>query len=137
MYSITLNGTHRRTAQCKVHLGSGTEETAISVREVEGCHRQGFQRLWAPPGYGDLLQYMRWEILATDDNKPEVVRNLARAKKVWSRISRILSREGTTHRVSGLFFKAVIQAVLLFRAETWVVTPPHGQGPGGVSDPGV
>ena len=30
----------------------------------------------------------------------------------------ILSREVATPRVSGLFFKAVIQAVLLFRAET-------------------
>ena len=37
--------------------------------------------------------------------------------------------------VSGFFFKAMIQAVLLFGADTWLVTPPHGQVPGGVSDP--
>ena len=55
---------------------------------------------------------------------------MARAKKVWSRISHILSREGSTHRVSGLFFKAVIQAVLLFRADTWVVTPRMGKALG-------
>ena len=39
---------------------------------------------------------------------------------------RILSREGATPRVSGLFFKAVIQVVLLLGAETWVVTPRMG-----------
>ena len=35
----------------------------------------------------------------------------------------ILSREGANKRVSGGFFKAVVQKVLLFREETWVVTP--------------
>ena len=36
---------------------------------------------------------------------------------------RILSREGADKRVSGKFFKAVVQVVLLFGAETWVLTP--------------
>ena len=57
---------------------------------------------------------------------PEMVSNLSQAKIVWSRMLRILSREGATPRVSGFFFKAVIQAVLLFGAETWVVTPCMG-----------
>ena len=35
-------------------------------------------------------------------------------------------------QVSGFFFKAVIQAVLLFRAETLVVTPRMGKALGGV-----
>ena len=34
-----------------------------------------------------------------------------------------MRREGTTPRISGNFFKAVVQQVLLFWAETWVVTP--------------
>ena len=29
---------------------------AISSGEGEGGHRQGFQRIWAPPGDGELLQ---------------------------------------------------------------------------------
>ena len=36
--------------------GRGAEETAISSGVGEVGHRQGFQRLWAPPGDGDLLQ---------------------------------------------------------------------------------
>ena len=35
---------------------------------------------------------------------------------------RILSREGADKRVSGNFFNAVVQAVLLFGVETWVLT---------------
>ena len=42
--------------QGTVHQGSGVEETAICGGGGEGGHCQGFQRLWAPPGDGDLLQ---------------------------------------------------------------------------------
>ena len=35
-----------------------------------------------------------------------------------------------------LIFKAVIQVILLFGVETWVVTPSMGKALGGGSDPG-
>ena len=46
-------------AHVTVNLGSGAEETTIISRGGEGGHRQGFQRLWAPPGDGDFLQMPR------------------------------------------------------------------------------
>ena len=49
-----------------------------------------------------------------------------RENTVWRIMSRILRREGLTPWVSRYFFKAVIQAVLFFGAETWVVTPHMG-----------
>ena len=52
--------------------------------------------------------------------------NLARAKTVRRRMSWILSREGAMPRVSGLFLKYMIQAVMFFRAETWVATTRMG-----------
>ena len=39
------------------------------------------------------------------------------------RMMRILSREGADLKVLGHFFKVVVQAVLLFGAKTWVLTP--------------
>ena len=42
-----------------MHSGSGSEETEFSGGGGEGGHHQGFQRLWAPPGDGDLLQIPR------------------------------------------------------------------------------
>ena len=36
---------------------------------------------------------------------------------------RILSQEGEDSKVLGHLFKAVVQAVLLFRVETWVLNP--------------
>ena len=45
---------------------------------------------------------------------------------------RVLNREGAAPRVSGLFSKAVVQAVMLYRVETWVGTPCMGKYRGGV-----
>ena len=70
-------------------------------------------------------------IFAADDDWLEVVKNLDRARKVWSRMSRILSREGVVPQLYGFFFKAVVQAVLLFGAETLVVTPTWARPWGG------
>ena len=55
---------------------------------------------------------------AGDEDWTAVAVNLVKARKIWGWLSRILSQEGADKRVSGNFFKAVVQAVLLFRAET-------------------
>ena len=69
---------------------------------------------------------MRWVILAADNKWPAVVGNLSRARAVWKRMTRIISREGAELWVSIFFFKDVAQAVLIFGAETLVVTPFMG-----------
>ena len=38
-------------------------------------------------------------------------------------MSKILSREGADPKVSGNFFKAVVQELFLFGADMWVLTP--------------
>ena len=79
--------------------------------------------------YGEQLQavpsfkYLGRILTEGDDEWPAVARNLEKSQKSWGRLQGILSREGATKRVSGHFFKAVVQQVLLFGAETWVMTP--------------
>ena len=60
---------------------------------------------------------------AVDDDWLVVAGNLHNVSKIWVQMSRILSQEGADPKVSGKFFKAVVQAVFLFGAETWVLTP--------------
>ena len=64
---------------------------------------------------------------AGDDNWPAVAENLSKARRSWGRLQRIWRRKGATPEISGSFFKAVVQQVLLFGAETWVVTPKMEQ----------
>ena len=69
---------------------------------------------------------------AADNNWAAVAKNLYRARDVWRRMLRILNREGAAPRVSGLFLKAVVQAVLLLVLETWVVASRIGKALGRV-----
>ena len=62
-------------------------------------------------------------ITAGDDNWPSVVGNIQKASKSWGLLSRILSWDRADLKVSGHFFKAVTQAVLLFWEEMHVLTP--------------
>ena len=62
--------------------------------------------------------YLGRVMTAGDDNWPAVAGNLQKAQRSWGRLQRILRREGATPRISGYFFKAVVQQVLLFGAET-------------------
>ena len=78
--------------------------------------------------YGQQIQsvprfkYLGRFLTEGDDDWLAVAGNLAKAQKSWGRLQGILRREGATKRVSGKIFKAVVQQVLLFGAETWVVS---------------
>ena len=77
------------------------------------------------------FRYLAQVISPSDDDWPAVVRNLSQARALWKRMTRILSREGAEPQVSGLFFKSVVQEVLLFGLGTYVVTPRMGRSLGG------
>ncbi len=57
-----------------------------------------------------------------DDDWPAVKANINKARQRWGQVSRILAREGATARTMGYFYKAVVQAVLLYASESWVLT---------------
>ena len=61
-------------------------------------------------------------LTAGDDDWLVVVGNLGKARKSWGRLYRVLGREGADPKVSGNFNKVVDQVLLLFGAETWVLT---------------
>jgi hypothetical protein len=65
----------------------------------------------------------RGRILSDDDSDvPCVDRNLARARKAWCRISRILLSEGAAPKVMATFYNTIVQSVLLYGAESWVLS---------------
>ena len=60
------------------------------------------------------FRYLGQVILSAENDWPSVVRKLSCERAVWKRMTRIIRREGAVLQVSGLFFKAMEQAVLLF-----------------------
>ena len=64
------------------------------------------------------FKYLGRVMTMGDDDCTEVACNLQKARNNCGRMSRILIREGANTKVSGHFFKGLVQAVLLFGAET-------------------
>ena len=58
----------------------------------------------------------------SDDNWPAVLWNVGKACRVWDRLGKLLRREGVDAQVSAMFYRAVVQSVLLFGVETWVLS---------------
>jgi hypothetical protein len=56
-----------------------------------------------------------------DDNWPDVIKNAGKDQQRWAQISRVPTREGSTAGVLEMFYKAVVQSVLLFGSEPWVL----------------
>ena len=69
------------------------------------------------------FKYLGRILTASDENWTSVVGNIWKARKIWSQLTSILGRYGAIPRVSGMLFKALVQAVLLFGLDTWVRTP--------------
>jgi len=118
------------TAFCSTHYSSnlcvgGTvrkkqrEAAAESVRALDVTFT----------AYGDELERVEvfkylGRLMSMDDNDIQAVRsNMRKARKVWGRLSRLLRMDNASPRVCGMFYKATIQAVLLFGSETWNLTP--------------
>ena len=86
-----------------------------------------FSAYWHPLKMVPSFKYLSRVLSVVDDDWPTVVKNLAKAWKVWQRVLSILSREGERTRVSVFVFKAVFQSVLLFGAETCLFNPHMGR----------
>ena len=76
----------------------------------------------------DVFKYVGRLIVFDDDDTQEVRGNLAKARRVWARISRVLRAENASARVCGMFYKATVLSVLLFGSETWVLSPTTLKG---------
>ena len=71
----------------------------------------------------EVFKYLG-RLIAFDDDDTQAVRgNLAKARRVWAQISRVLRAENASARGYGMFYKTTVQPVLLFGSKTWVFSP--------------
>ena len=68
------------------------------------------------------FRYLGRLLTATDDDWMAVAGNIKKAQRSWGHLAQVLGREGADPKVSQTFYIAVTQQVLLFGAETWVMT---------------
>ena len=95
----------------------------MAETELREITERVFEAYGKPLEVVPSFKYLGRIMTAGDNDWQVVTGNLVKARKSWGRLTRILIREGADKRISGTFFKAVVQQVLLFGAETWVLTP--------------
>jgi RNA polymerase-binding transcription factor DksA len=119
-----LFGNHGRTH----HLSAGCIDGKIRKdrRDMKRVQRQA-QKVRFTIGDEEIETVHHFKYLGRitsddDDDLPAVRDNLKKARMRWARVSKILKREGATAKSMGKFYLAVVQSVLLYGSETWVLS---------------
>jgi hypothetical protein len=71
----------------------------------------------------EVFKYLGWLIAHDDDDTQAMRLNLRKAQGCWAQILRVLWAENASPRMSGMFYKATVQAVLLYGSEMWSLPP--------------
>jgi hypothetical protein len=69
----------------------------------------------------EQFRYLGRIVTCNDDDRPAMRKNLQKAQGVWSRLARLLSRTGANTRVMARIYRAVVQSILLYGSESWVL----------------
>jgi hypothetical protein len=112
---------HIRTKECQLEVERKIQhESAVSsasaLRRQFTIHRDMLERV-------EVFKYLGRLLLAQDDNDTQVIRQqLRKARGVWARVGQVLRGENVGPQIAAKFYKAVIQAVLLYGSKTWNLT---------------
>ena len=91
-----------------VAIASRCAKSSFSLTENMRCN---LSRGWRPSNTWDGC----WTGQTTTG------RNFGKSRRLWSRLGKLLRIEGEDPRVSEIFYQSVVQAVLLFEAEIWIL----------------
>ena len=67
------------------------------------------------------FKYLWRPLYQTDDAWTVVSQSIIRLRFVWGMLGLLLQQEGADPKVAEMFYRAVIQALLIFGDETWVL----------------
>ena len=70
----------------------------------------------------DTYKYLKHMLFFDDSDWPTIFNDLQRLQRIWVRLYRLLGRE-EVDRTSGRFYVVVVQSVLFFRTNLWIITP--------------
>ena len=124
-----LNGQQNTIAQCA--KGEERKRRRLMAEDMRASMARSFQAHRISLNSVTSLKYLVHIITSLDDAWTELVGNLQNLRKRWMRLSIILIIEGAKSRVLGMFFKVVVQTVLIFWSYMWVMTPHMGRSIGG------
>ena len=111
---------HERSQTCK-EMGERFNQhfnREIAARALE----ETFKAYWVELDHVKVFKYLSRYLAYADNDAPTICKNLGKVRAMWGWLSQILGKENAPAKVCASFYRATVQAVLLFGSETWVPT---------------
>jgi hypothetical protein len=111
---------HQNTKECQVGVERKQQRevvvtSALALRQQFSVHGEALDPV-------EVFKYLG-RLLAQDDDDIQAIRNqLQKARGTWARVGQVLRAENVPPRIAVKFYKAIVQAVLLYGSKTWVLS---------------
>ena len=89
--------------------------SALAVRQQFSINDRVLERV-------DVFKYLGLLLSQDDDDVQAVRAQIRKACATWARVSNVLRAQNAASRISAKFYKAVVQSLLLYGSETWVIS---------------
>ena len=124
VFHKALNVLHLLTAFFR--RGEESNWRCLAEEEAQAGKERAILAYGIPLAPVTSFKYLGRVLLVADYDWPSVVHNIQRSQQKWVRLSWVLIREDAYARTLGRIYVAVVQAVILYGLETWVVSPCIG-----------
>jgi hypothetical protein len=111
---------HQRSKECQVGVERHKQrDTAISsalaLRQQFLIHGVVLERV-------EVFKYLGQMMSQDNDNIRAIRAQLWKARATWARVGQVLRSENASPHISARFYQAIVQAILLYGSETWVLS---------------
>ncbi len=69
-----------------------------------------------------MFKYLGRMMAQDDDDVQAIQEQLRKARSAWARVGQVLRSENASPFVAARFYKAIIQAIILYGSKTWVLS---------------
>ncbi len=111
---------HRFSKECQVGVERKQQweaavTLALALRHQFSIDGEVLQRV-------EVFKYLG-RLLAQDDDNIQAIRaQLQKARATWAWVGQVLRNKNVSPHIATTFYKAVVQAILLYDSETWVLS---------------
>ncbi len=115
-YSAHINTKECRVGMARQHHRDMAVRSALALRQQFMVHGDVLERV-------EVFRYLGRLLLQDDGNVQAVQSQLCKARGTWARIGQVLRQESAPPQAGVKLYKAIVQSVLLYGSETWVLSP--------------
>lgn len=111
---------HRNSSTCK--QAQRRKTNSIKQEEQGRARKVKFYVNGLPIQRVRQFRYLGRIFTETDDDSVCIQDNLSNARRRWNCVAKILKTEGANANCMAKFYITIVQAVLLYGADSWVIT---------------